>query len=58
MLKGFRGQQAVDENALVDGLLKLAQIAEEHPDIAEIDLNPVFAYPEGIVVVDARILMA
>ncbi len=56
LLKGFRGQQAVDENALVDGLLKLAQIAEEHEDIAEIDLNPVFAYPEGIVVVDARIL--
>ena len=58
LLKGFRGQQAVDENALVDGLLKLAQIAEEHEDIVEIDLNPVFAYPEGIVVVDARILKA
>ena len=56
LLKGFRGQQAVDENALADGLLRLAQIAEEHQDIAEIDLNPVFAYPEGLVVVDARIL--
>jgi acetyltransferase len=56
LLKGFRGQQAVNEAALADGLLKLAQIAEEHEDIAEIDLNPVFAYPEGIVVVDARIL--
>jgi acetate---CoA ligase (ADP-forming) len=56
LLKGFRGQQAIDEYALADGLLKLAQIAEEHEDIAEIDLNPVFAYPEGIVVVDARIL--
>jgi len=56
LLKGFRGQQAVDENALADGLLKLAQIAKDHEDIAEIDLNPVFTYPEGIVVVDARIL--
>jgi acetyltransferase len=56
LLKGFRGQQAVEENALADGLLKLAQIAEDHEDIAEIDLNPVFAYPEGTVVVDARIL--
>jgi acyl-CoA synthetase (NDP forming) len=56
LLKGFRGQQAIDENALADGLLKLAKIAEEHEDIAEIDLNPVFAYPEGIVVVDARVL--
>jgi acetate---CoA ligase (ADP-forming) len=56
LLKGFRGQQPVNEEALADGLLKLAQIAEEHQDIAEIDLNPVFAYPEGLVVVDARIL--
>jgi acyl-CoA synthetase (NDP forming) len=58
LLKGFRGQQPVDQDALADGLLKLAQIAEEHEDITEIDLNPVFAYPEGIVVVDARILKA
>jgi acyl-CoA synthetase (NDP forming) len=58
LLRGFRGQSAVDENALADGLLKLARIAEEHPDIVEIDLNPVLAYPEGMVVVDARILRA
>lgn len=58
LLKGYRGSQAVDAEVLVDGLLKLAQIAEEHPDIVEIDLNPVFAYPEGMVVVDARILQA
>ncbi len=56
LLKGYRGQREVDMNAIVDGLLKLAKIAEEHPDIVEIDLNPVFSYPEGIVVVDARIL--
>ncbi len=56
LLKGFRGHPAVDEEALIDGLLKLAQIAEQHEDIMEIDLNPVFAYPEGMVVVDARIL--
>jgi acyl-CoA synthetase (NDP forming) len=54
--RGFRGQRMVDENALADGLLKLARIAEEHEDIVEIDLNPVIAYPEGMVVVDARIL--
>jgi acyl-CoA synthetase (NDP forming) len=58
LLKGYRGQQRVDENALADGLLKLAEIATEHEDIVEIDLNPVFAYPEGIVVVDARIIKA
>ncbi|MCK8602465.1 acetate--CoA ligase family protein [Desulfoferrobacter suflitae] len=58
LLKGFRGHPAVDEEALIDGLLKLAEIAQQHQDIMEIDLNPVFAYPEGMVVVDARILKA
>lgn len=58
LLKGFRGQQTINEAALVDGILKLARIAEEHQDIMEIDLNPIFAYPEGFVVVDARILKA
>jgi acyl-CoA synthetase (NDP forming) len=58
LLRGFRGQRMVNENILVDGLLKLARIAMEHSDIREIDLNPVIAYPEGMVVVDARILKA
>ncbi len=58
LLTGFRGKPPVDENALVEGLLKLARIAEEHEDIMEIDLNPVFAYTDGMVVVDARILKA
>ncbi|MFZ2445306.1 MAG: acetate--CoA ligase family protein [Syntrophobacteraceae bacterium] len=58
LLKGFRGRPAIDRDALADGLLRLAAIAREHPDIAEIDLNPVMAYPEGMVVVDARIIKA
>jgi acetyltransferase len=56
LLRGFRGQRTIDEKALVEGLLKLARIAQEYPDILEIDLNPVLAYPEGMVVVDARII--
>jgi acyl-CoA synthetase (NDP forming) len=58
LLKGFRGRPAVDENALVDGILKLASIAEEYPEIVEIDLNPVMAYSEGMLVVDARVIRA
>ncbi len=56
LLRGFRGQRTIDENALVEGLLKLARIAQEQPEIVEIDLNPVLAYTEGMVVVDARII--
>ncbi len=41
LLKGFRGSSPVDENALAEGLLRLARIAREHEDIVEIDLNPV-----------------
>ena len=58
LLKGFRGSLPIDEDAVVDGLLRIAGIAVEHPEIAEIDLNPVIAYPEGMLVVDARIIRA
>ena len=58
LLKGFRGRAPIDENCVVDGILRMASIAEEHPEIIEIDLNPVIAYPEGMLVVDARILKA
>jgi acetyltransferase len=56
LLKGFRGRPPIDDKAVVDALLRIAAIAEEHPEIVEIDLNPVIAYPEGMLVVDARII--
>lgn len=57
VLAGYRGQPPVDTNALADCLLAVAQLAEENPKIVEIDLNPVFAYPQGALVADARIIM-
>jgi len=56
ILAGYRGLPVVDLQPLADCLLAVAQIAEEYPKIVEIDLNPVFAYPEGILVADARII--
>ena len=56
LISGFRGQPPVDEQALADCLLAIAQLAESHSEIIEIDLNPVFAYPDGILVADARII--
>jgi acetyltransferase len=55
-LAGFRGEKGVDVDALVDILIRVSNLACEHPEIQEMDLNPVFAYPEGQrpVVVDAR----
>jgi len=57
LIAGYRGQPPVDASALADCVLAVARMAEEHPEITEIDLNPVFAYPDGILVADARILV-
>jgi len=56
LLAGYRGQPAVDEQALADCILAVARMAESQPEIVEIDLNPVFAYPDGVLVVDARMI--
>jgi acetyltransferase len=57
LLSGYRGKPAVNEDFLVDCLLKVAEIAQGRNDIVEIDLNPVFAYPDGVMVVDARVIV-
>lgn len=57
LLEGYRGQPPSDVQALEAVLLKLSEFVDAHPEIAELDLNPVFAYPEGAVAVDARIVL-
>ncbi len=57
LLDGVRGQRPVDRNALVGLLMKVAEVVEAYPAIEEMDLNPVIAYPRGLAVVDARILL-
>ena len=42
-------------DALVDLVLRLARLGDDLPEVAELDLNPVLALPEGCVVVDARV---
>ena len=57
LITGHRGQPAMDEKAMADCLMAVARIAEKYPEIIEIDLNPIFAYPDGIQVADARIIV-
>jgi acyl-CoA synthetase (NDP forming) len=57
LISGYRGRPAVDEQALVDCLLAVARISVDYPEIVEIDLNPVFAYPNGIQVADVRMIV-
>ena len=55
LVRGFRGAPAaVDENALIDLMERLGRLADEVPELVELDLNPVIAQPDGCVAVDAR----
>ncbi|MBI2227084.1 MAG: acetate--CoA ligase family protein [Betaproteobacteria bacterium] len=58
MLEGARGLPAVDKSALVDLMLKVAALAAAHPEIVEIDLNPVIAHASGYTIADARMILA
>jgi acetyl coenzyme A synthetase (ADP forming)-like protein len=58
LVSGFRGQPAADARALVDLLLRLSRLAEDLPEVAELDLNPVLALPDRCVAVDARVRVA
>jgi acetyl coenzyme A synthetase (ADP forming)-like protein len=55
LIAGFRGAPAADPATLADLLHRLAHLAEENPEVAELDLNPVLALPDGCVAVDARV---
>ena len=57
VLEGYRGQPPSDVSALEDMLLKVSAFVDKNPDIKELDLNPVFAYSDGAVAVDARVIL-
>ncbi|MET0938173.1 MAG: GNAT family N-acetyltransferase [Gaiellaceae bacterium] len=55
LVDGFRGAPPSDAAALADVVLRLSRLAEDLPEVAELDLNPVIGLTEGCVAVDARI---
>jgi acetate---CoA ligase (ADP-forming) len=55
LVAGWRGAAPVDKAAVTDVVHRLARLAEDHPEIAELDLNPVIADEHGCVAVDARV---
>jgi acetate---CoA ligase (ADP-forming) len=54
-LDGYRGAPRADVAALEDVLLRVSALVESHPEVAEMDLNPLIVKPDGAVAVDARI---
>jgi acyl-CoA synthetase (NDP forming) len=55
LVRGFRGGSPADADALVSLLHALSALAVDVPELAELDLNPVLARPDGCVAVDARV---
>ena len=58
LLDGFRGAPRADTRAVEDIIQRVAALAAAHPEIAELDCNPVVAGPDGAVIVDARVRLA
>ncbi|MGV7931392.1 MAG: acetate--CoA ligase family protein, partial [Spirochaetota bacterium] len=57
ILEGARGGRPLDIDALVDVICRISALACAHPEISEIDLNPVIVYPKGmgVGIVDSRV---
>jgi hypothetical protein len=57
VLTGARGRPAADLGALEALLGALARLALAHPEVAELDLNPILVGPTGAIVADARVIL-
>ena len=57
LLEGYRGQEPANITVLEDMLLKLSDFVDKTPEIKELDLNPILAYSNGAVAVDARVIL-
>lgn len=59
LLAGYRGSRRADIGALKEVIRKLSVLAQDHPEIAEIEINPLIVYPEGegALAIDSRAIM-
>ncbi|HKJ03525.1 MAG TPA: acetate--CoA ligase family protein, partial [Longimicrobiales bacterium] len=57
LLEEFRGNAGVDRGAVVEAIQRISQLVIDHPDIAEMDINPFLAFPEGGLAVDCRVAL-
>ena len=57
ILRGVRGRPPADEEALAEILLRISSLMVDQVEISEIDLNPIFAYREGAIVADVRVML-
>ncbi|MHA1740345.1 MAG: acetate--CoA ligase family protein [Candidatus Heimdallarchaeota archaeon] len=57
LLYGARGEEPRDINGIVDTIYKISQLVDQVPDIQELDINPLFSFPDSTKAVDARITL-
>lgn len=57
ILEGYRGQEPASISTLEELIVKVSQFIEQNPQIKELDLNPIFAYKDKAIAVDARIIL-
>jgi acetyltransferase len=63
LLDGVRGQPPLDKAAIVDALLRVGQLVQDFPEIAELDINPLIVYPRrqgdlpGAIAIDMRLVL-
>lgn len=58
LIRGYRGAKPSDIGALVQTIARVAQLSLDFPEITEIDLNPVVAYPDKAVALDVKITVS
>jgi len=57
LLEGYRGQEPANITALEDLIVRVSQFVEQTPEIKELDLNPIFAYKDKVIALDARVIL-
>jgi len=57
LLHGYRGQESVSISSLEQIIVKVSKLVERNTQIRELDLNPIFAYRDGAIAVDARVIL-
>jgi acyl-CoA synthetase (NDP forming) len=57
ILAGVRGEDSVDLKALAKMIAAFSQLPFKHPEIQEVDINPVFAFPDAVYAADVRIIL-
>ena len=57
LLQGYRGSEPIDMANLENLLLKVSAFVDKTPAVKELDLNPIFAYKDGAIAVDARVIL-